>query len=90
MRIGKKGTEVLGGGLLLLLAGVFGISVAAGVSSCSGGSSSVLAAPQPTQKMATASGTDYATLGRGYSAYLKQCGQCHGYMLPDEDRKSVV
>jgi hypothetical protein len=46
--------------------------------------SGIIKAPQPTRGMASASGTGIDTLGRGYSAYLKQCAQCHVYMLPDD------
>ena len=46
--------------------------------------SGVVQAPEPTRRMARASGTDYETLGRGYSAYIKQCAQCHAYKLPDD------
>ncbi len=45
------------------------------------GSNSIQAV-KPTRLMALSSGTDYDTLGRGYVAYRKQCGQCHVYRLP--------
>lgn len=69
------------GGIAMMTVVVMG----SGCASKSGGESSgVMKAPQPTQGMAAASGTDMDTLGRGYSAYLKQCAQCHVAMLPDD------
>ncbi len=58
--------------------------VAGCVSRRAGDRTGVIEAPKPTRLMASASGTDYSTLGRGYSAYITQCAQCHVYMLPDD------
>jgi hypothetical protein len=71
---------VLTGGSLIVLGIVAGcVSVQE-----SGGQSQVVQAPKPTRRMAVMSGVDYETLGRGYSAYIKQCAQCHEYKLPDD------
>ncbi len=69
------------GGIAMMIVVVIGGGCA---SKNGGGPSGVMKAPQPTQAMVAASGTDMETLGRGYSAYLKQCAQCHVAMLPDD------
>jgi mono/diheme cytochrome c family protein len=69
------------GGILMMAVVAMGSGCA---SKSGGGPSGAIEAPQPTQAMAVASGTDMDTLGRGYSAYLKQCAQCHVSKLPDD------
>jgi len=41
-------------------------------------------APKPTARMAKISGYDLDELGRGYSAFMVQCAQCHEYKLPND------
>ncbi|MDB6080055.1 MAG: hypothetical protein JWO82_3802 [Akkermansiaceae bacterium] len=38
--------------------------------------------PNPTPAMAAKSHQPLDTLKRGHVAYMLNCGQCHGYMLP--------
>jgi len=71
----------------VVLAGV-SLVVVWGLGGCAatdrGNGNGAVKAPEPTSRMARVSGTDYETLGRGYSAYIKQCAQCHEYKLPDD------
>lgn len=72
----------MGVGAILM---VIVVSMSGGCASKNGDDvSGGIRAPQPSQSMAVGSGTDIDTLGRGYSAYLKQCAQCHVYMLPND------
>jgi mono/diheme cytochrome c family protein len=40
--------------------------------------------PAPTERMAVQAATPMATLERGHRVFLKHCGRCHGYEMPDE------
>lgn len=40
--------------------------------------------PAPTEHMAASASTNLATLQRGHQVYLKHCGRCHAYEMPDE------
>jgi cytochrome c5 len=40
--------------------------------------------PVPSERMAASSSVSLATLKRGHHVYLKHCGRCHAYEMPDE------
>lgn len=40
--------------------------------------------PVPTERMAASTSASLATLKRGHKVYLKHCGRCHAYEMPDE------
>jgi cytochrome c5 len=40
--------------------------------------------PKPTEQMAASTAVGLATLERGHQVYLKHCGRCHEYEMPDE------
>ncbi len=40
--------------------------------------------PVPTATMAASSRTPMATLEKGHAVYLRHCGRCHEYEMPDE------
>jgi len=71
-------------GILFGLLSFVAVLIAGCVSSSGGKNDGVIAAPKPTRAMAEATGNDLDELGRGYVAFVTQCGQCHDYMLPDD------
>lgn len=40
--------------------------------------------PNPSAEMARKSGKSLGQLQRGHEVYMLNCGQCHGYPLPEE------
>ena len=71
-------------GVWLGVVGLVMIAVAGCAAHRGGVQTGVIEAPKPTRMMARATGNDLNTLGRGYSAYMTQCAQCHEYKLPDD------
>jgi hypothetical protein len=49
-----------------------------------GGVGGISEVPNPSAAMAKASGKSLEQLQRGHVVYMLNCGQCHGYPLPEK------